>query len=349
METTAPAQHWQRTMADGRPKVVILCGPTASGKTQLSLELAQRWGGEVVNADSTQIYAGLDVGTDKIAPEDRQGIPHHLLDLVTPEETFTAADYARIARNILHDLTERGKLPLVVGGTGFYMRALTEGLFAQPELKPKIRAKLRSQAQTTEGLAVLYERLCKDDPTSAHRISCNDKFRIVRALEVLDSTGRTISWHWKEHARKVANSSLDKEPDLKTRLLMACERTDLPAPYEFLKVGVERPRAELYEAINQRAHHQMTDGYLEREVKALLEQYPKESYIFKTLTYRHMIYYMGGIWGQEQAIEELRKDTRRYAKRQLTWFRGDPKVEWFTLPAQKARLHQRISQFLVSP
>jgi len=236
----------------------------------------------------------------------------------------------------------------VVGGTGFYMRALTEGLFEQPELNPTIRINHRNQAQTTEGLAMLYERLCKDDPISAQRVSSNDKFRIVRALEVLDSTGQPISWHWKEHARKVANSPMNGAADPKTRLSMATERTDLPAPYEFLKVGVERPREELYEAINQRAHHQMTDGFLEQEVKGLLERYPEDTYIFKALTYKHMKCYLKEIWGQEEAIRELRKDTRRYAKRQLTWFRGDPKVEWFSLPAQQGALHQRISQFLVS-
>jgi tRNA dimethylallyltransferase len=321
----------------GRPRVVVICGPTAAGKTSLSLEVAARFGGEILNADSTQVYRGMDVGTDKVPVAQRAGIPHSLMDLVDPDESFTAAHYVELGRQKVLELTEAGRLPVVVGGTGFYIQALLEGLFPQADIPDEIRSDLAARAEGPEGLAILYARLREVDPESAQRVAPADRFRILRALEVYEATGRTITAHWAEHAQareEYKSQTLPSDPT--GRAARAAGHPWAPADYQVLHLGIAPPRELLYERINQRAVAQMTHGHLEAEVRGLLERYPPDLAAFQALTYRHMIHVLHGTWTPQHALATLQRDTRNYAKRQLTWFRGHGEVTWIEAQAALA-------------
>jgi len=290
---------------EGSPKnkVAVLVGPTAVGKTAVALELAQAIGAEIVNADSLQVYRELDIGTAKPTPEERALVPHHLVDVVSPPEVYDASRYSHDAREILAGLHRRSVPPLVAGGTGLYLKALLSGLFMEGSPDLRIRQRLRREL-TDQGLAALHERLRRLDPASAWRLHPHDTYRVLRALEVIEATGEPLSaWHDSHQFRD--------------------------APYHTLKLGLIRPREELNRRVEDRVEIMLAQGWLE-EVRGLLERYPPDLKPLQALGYRHLIAFLQGRWSWEEAIELLKRDTRRYAKRQLTWFRGDPEVRWYS-------------------
>ncbi|MBM4273131.1 MAG: tRNA (adenosine(37)-N6)-dimethylallyltransferase MiaA [Deltaproteobacteria bacterium] len=303
--------------ANHRPSVAILVGPTAVGKTRVALELAGRIGAEMVNADSLQVYRELNIGTAKPTLKERALVPHHLIDVAHPPEPFDAARYQREGRAILAALHARGTPPLVVGGTGLYIKALLYGLFEEGREDPQLRRRLRREL-TEGGLAALFARLQELDPATAARLSPSDTYRTLRALEVLAATGKPLSQHFAGHGFR-------------------------DSPYRVLKLGLTRPREELYRRIEARVEAMLAQGWLE-EVKELLARYPADLKPLRALGYRHLINYLEGRWSLEEAVALIKRDTRRYAKRQLTWFRGDPEVQWFE-PGQIEDMAARLAGF----
>jgi tRNA dimethylallyltransferase len=292
------------------PGIVIL-GPTASGKTHLAIALASEFRGEIVSCDALQVYAHMDIGTAKILAHERNGIPHHMLDLRDPGEDFSAGDYQRLARKALQEIREREHLPFVVGGTGFYLRALIDGLFRGPSRSGELRKRMRRVLQR-KGPKILHRSLRRVDPESAERIAETDAERIVRAYEVYLATGKPISW-WQRKPRNALDG------------------------YRWLKIGIHIPRDLLYRRIDQRAEEMFRSGLLE-EVRQLIRRFPAGSHAFRAIGYRQAIAHLDGQLTLEQAIEETQKQSRRYAKRQLTWFRADPDIVWLEGGADSEKL-----------
>jgi tRNA dimethylallyltransferase len=282
------------------PGIVIL-GPTASGKSQLGLALAHQYHGEIVSCDALQVYKQMDIGTAKIPVAERAGIPHFLLDIQDPDKEFSAGDYQRQARNIIRDISARGQLPFVVGGTGFYLRALIDGLFEGPERSETLRARMRAIIHR-KGSQVLHRALKRVDPQAAAKISENDADRIIRAYEVYLASRKTMSW-WQQQPR------------------------DSFQGYRWLKIGLSLPREELYQRINQRVERMFKNGLLE-EVQKLLGKYPQTCHAFKAIGYRQAVDYLQGLIPLSQAIDSTQQESRHYAKRQLTWFRADSEILW---------------------
>jgi len=304
-----------------RPRLAILVGPTAVGKTAIALQLAQRFAAHIINADSLQLYRELDIGTAKPTLEERRLVPHHLIDVVSPPEPYDAARYGREARQIVARLHQQGILPLVVGGTGLYLKALLHGLFDTPPVPEALRRRLRQELHDL-GLPALYERLLKIDPLTARRLHPQDTYRILRALEVLEATGQPLA------------------------ALQAAHR--FPAsPYRTLKLGLTLPREELYERINLRVEAMLAQGWL-TEVEGLLSRYPPDLKPLNSLGYRHLVAYLLGRLSFPAAVAAIKRDTRRYAKRQLTWFRADPEIIWFH-PGQLKELAARLQEFWAPP
>jgi tRNA dimethylallyltransferase len=298
-------------------KVAVLLGPTAVGKTGVALKLALRFGAEIINADSVQLYRELEIGTAKPTPAERARVPHHLIDVAAPTEPYDADRYCREGRAVLADLQRRGVPPLVVGGTGLYLKALLHGLFEEGSPRPDLRARLRQELQEL-GLPFLQQRLAALDPTTAARLHPHDTYRILRALEVMAATGRPLSELFRAHRFR------------------SC-------PYRVLKLGLNLPREELHARIEQRVEAMLTQGWL-AEVEELWRRYPADLKPLQSLGYRHLSNFLKGRWSWEEAIERLKRDTRRYAKRQLTWFRADPEVRWFH-PAQIEELAAALEEF----
>jgi tRNA dimethylallyltransferase len=295
---------------EGRPKIVVICGPTGVGKTAATIALGLRLGGEVVNADSMQVYRRMDIGTAKPTPEERAALPHHLIDLVEPDEPFDAARYARLAEAAILEIAGRGRLPLVVGGTGLYLKALMHGLFDAEPPDPGRRRRLEAQADRL-GSPALHDRLRSVDPETAARLHPNDRCRIIRALEVLEATGRSMGAHHRSHR-------------------FATRRFDA------LKIGLHLPRPQLYARIDRRACS-MIDAGLREETEALLAMgYHGGLKPMQALGYRHMLALIAQRSTLPQALALLQRDTRRYAKRQMTWFRADPEIRWFDPGAHDA-------------
>jgi tRNA dimethylallyltransferase len=284
------------------PKVAVLVGPTAVGKTAVALDLAEALQAEIVNADSMQVYRELDIGTAKPTPTEQARASHHLLDVADPDEAYDAARYAREAREIIADLHRRGLPPLVVGGTGLYIKALIAGLFRQGEEVTEVRERLAREL-AEQGLPTLLARLTSLDPATAQRLAPGDTYRILRALEVVEATGRPLS-------ELHANHNFGDRP------------------YTTLKLGLDLPREELYRRIDDRVKMMLDQGWLE-EVRRLLKRYPAGIKPLQALGYRHLVAYLEVRLPLPEAIEQTQKETRRYAKRQLTWFRADPEVRWF--------------------
>jgi len=303
--------------AGPKPRVAALVGATAVGKTAVALALAASLGCEIVNADSLQVYRELDIGTAKPSLEERAQVAHHLIDVADPPEMFDAARFCREGRAVLEDLRRRGVPPLVVGGTGLYLKALLRGLFAEGEPAPGVRERVRQELEAL-GLAVLYQRLTHLDPATASRLHPHDTYRIVRALEVMAATGRPLS-EWID-----AHRFQD-------------------APYEVLKLGLELEREELYRRIELRVEVMLEQGWLD-EVEGLLTRYPPTLKPLQALGYRHLINYLTGRWSWEEALTLLTRDTRRYAKRQRTWFGADPAVRWFH-PDQVEEMAAALGEF----
>lgn len=284
--------------------LIVLVGPTSVGKSSLAIALAGRVGGEILAADSMQVYRGLDIGTAKPGAEERRRVRHHLLDLVDPDQSFTAADYARLASAAIADIRRRGHLPIMVGGTGLYVRAVLRGLFDGPGEEMSIRNVLRQEA-TRAGVLALYQRLQVLDAEAAAAIHPNDLFRIVRALEVVTIIGRPIS------ALRAEGRKRHKA---------------VPGPV--LWFGLERQRRELYQRIETRIEDMMAGGFLD-EVRGLLDRgYLPALKPLRAIGYRHMVEYLEGRTKLDDTVACFKRDTRRYAKRQLTWFRHEEGLEW---------------------
>ncbi len=302
-----------------RPKVVVLAGPTASGKTSLAVDLALEFDGEIVNADSMQVFRGMDVGTAKPGPEERKSVPHHLLSVANPDEPFNAAAFRAMALATVQEIHARGKACFVVGGTGLYIKGLLGGLFRCPPSDPALRQSLMEEASRSGGMA-LYRRLENMDPKGAASIHPNDLVRVTRAIEIAVLTGRPPSEIRDAH-------SFAEEP------------------FEALKLCLHRPREELYQRIDERCDRMVEEGLVE-ETRALLERgYSPALKPLQAIGYRHMVKVLGGGWSLEEATEALKRDTRRYAKRQMTWFRGDPEYIWFEA-GEPDRVFEMVRRFL---
>lgn len=302
---------------DHFPRVAVLLGPTAVGKTGAALALAERLKAEIVNADSLQVYRELEIGTAKPTPAERGRTPHHLIDVVAPPEPYDADHYGADGRAVLADLQRRNVPPLVVGGTGLYLKALLHGLFEEGAPNPTIRERLRRELQDL-GLPRLYQRLTALDPATAGRLHPHDTYRILRALEVIEATGRPLSELFAAHRFR-------------------------DCPFRVLKLGLARPREELNERIGLRVEDMLAQGLL-AEVEGLLARYPPDLKPLQSLGYRHLINFLQGQWSWEEAIDLFKRDTRRYAKRQLTWFKADPEVRWFH-PSQIEAMAGALEEF----
>jgi tRNA dimethylallyltransferase len=303
-----------------RPVVVAVLGPTATGKSALSLAIAERYGGEVVNCDSTAVYRGFDIGTDKLPMADRRGIPHHLIDVVDPAGEYTAAQYARDASAIIRDIQARGRLPIVTGGTGFYFRALTRGLFPGPGRDADLRARLDAIA-ARRGVERLHRILRRVDPESGARIQPRDQKRIVRALEVYFLTGRPLTAHFAETASPI--------PEMHVRA-----------------IGLMLPAAELAARVARRVDEQFARGLLD-EMRALLEQgVPEHARPFGGLVYRQALEHLHGVRDEPATRALIVQENRRYAKRQLVWFRKEPGLTWFDGPGESASTQASVLGWL---
>jgi tRNA dimethylallyltransferase len=282
------------------PLLVVILGPTGSGKTSLSLALGKQFDGEIVSCDSVAVYRGLEIGSAKPSAGQRQLVPHHLLDVAAPDSFYTAGDYAREARAAIADIGGRGKLAIVTGGTGLYLRALLQGLFAGPQRSAALRERLLRKAET-RGPAGLHRILKRLDPASAARIHANDMAKVIRAIEVTLAASQPMSEAWKQGREALSG-------------------------YRILRIGLEPERAALYERINARARAMFADGLIE-ETQDLIVRYGRPPAL-ASLGYRQAALYLEGEWTLEQAIAAACQGHRNYAKRQLTWFRREPEVCW---------------------
>lgn len=301
------------------PVLVIILGPTAVGKSRVAVDLALRFGGEVISGDSIQVYRGFDIGTDKPGPEARRGVPHHLIDAVGPEVQFTAADFVREALAAARGIAARQRLPIVAGGTGLYLKALVDGLFPGPGRDPSVRAALEAEARE-DGLDALFRRLEAADPEYARKIRGRDRVRIIRALEVLETTGRPISEHFRETRSPVMGRTV-------------------------LRIGLTLEREALCRRIDDRVERMFARGLVD-EVRGLLSRGVLETAPpFRALGYSHVLRHLRGEIGRDEAVALTKTDTRRYAKRQMTWFRKMAGVVWFS-PDDGPGLEQNVQNRL---
>mgnify|MGYP002681435166 FL=1 len=282
--------------------LVFILGPTGSGKSAFALRLAEERGGEIISCDSMQVYRGFDIGTDKPSAEDRARVPHHLIDVADAGTQFHAADFAALALEAIAAVRERERIPLVVGGTGLYFKALEDGLFPGPGRDEAVRSALDAEAGE-RGPEVLWERLAAVDPAYAAKTGRRDRIRIVRALEVFTLTGRPISEHFK-----------------RTEGLLGDERP--------VKIGLDRPRADLYRRIEERVDRMFDRGLIEETRRLLAGGVPESAAPFKALGYKHVLRLLRGEICPDEAAALTKIDTRHYAKRQMTWFRKMPGVRW---------------------
>ena len=303
-----------------RPRIVILLGPTGVGKSKLVIELAEELGGEIVSADSMQVYRYMDIGTAKPTLDEQKRARHHLIDLVTPDQPFHAGLYRILARKTIDQLHKNGKPIWVVGGTGLYIKALTQGLFTHPKIDPNVRIKLKQEAEE-KGEAFLYERLKRVDPKTTSQLHPHDLFRTIRALEVYDSTGIPISFFREQHRFG--------------------ER-----PYLTLKIGLEINREDLYHRIEERVDQMIERGFLQ-EVRGLMEMgYGPELKPMQSLGYKQMVQFLSKKIGWTEAVRQIKRDTRHYAKRQWTWFQADSEVCWRDESIDRQKIFLEITSFL---
>ena len=305
--------------------VVAILGPTGSGKSRLGTSLALRFQGEIVSCDALQVYQGMDIGTAKAPRLERGLLPHHLLDLKTPNEEFSAGDYQRLARRVLVEIRGRNRVPFVVGGTGFYFRALTDGFFEGPGRSPWLRSRLQ-RIVDRRGPRTLHAALSRVDPAAAGRIAPADAPRIIRAYEIYLMTGKTMT-AWQQLPR------------------------DELRGFRWLKLGISWPREILYRRIDRRVE-EMFEGGLVAEVQSLLARYSRDCVAFKAIGYRQVVEYLAGECSLESAKEDTKLESRRYAKRQLTWFRARGDIRWLEASGDATDLEPRatrlIADFLAS-
>lgn len=288
------------------PQILVLIGPTAIGKTALSLELAQRFDCEIISVDSMQVYRYMDIGTAKASITERNLVPHHLIDVVDPDENYDAARFVEDATRLIDEIIQRGKLPLLTGGTGLYLKSLLEGIFPEAPSDENVRNKLKERLKN-EGSDKLHKELQVCDRISADKIHMNDTQRLLRALEVYHTTGIPWSTHLANQNREKSASGL---------------------PVDALQIGLTCDRDKLYQRINMRTGI-MIDSGLEEEVSTLLKNgYSSELKSMGSIGYRHMTGYLKNDYSKDEMIRLLARDTRRYAKRQYTWFNNIKEVQW---------------------
>ncbi len=301
------------------PPAIVICGPTGIGKTAFAIALAKQFNGEIVGADSMQLYRHMDIGTAKPTPEEQAAVRHHMVDVVDPDGHFDAEIYANVAYAKVLALAGNEILPFIVGGTGLYIKALIHGLFESVKVDPQVRQQLKNEARKLGGHH-LHTRLQKCDPVAAGRIHANDTYRIVRALEIFETTRKPMSASQQSHRFKARRI-----------------RT--------LKIGLQMERADLYRRIDKRVDIMIDQGLL-REVKALLGAgYSPDLKPMKSLGYRHMAAYIDNAVDWDEAVRTLKRDTRHYAKRQMTWFKADPEIIWVA-PDQIRNVEAYVKEFL---
>jgi len=305
--------------ATEKPKIIVICGPTGVGKTAVGVELAGHFNGQIIGADSMQVYRHMDIGTAKPTAEEQARVAHHMIDIIGPDEPFDAARYAELAGTKIFELDRQEVTPFVVGGTGLYIKALLHGLFEAEVFDADVRRRLKQEADA-QGIESLHERLRRLDPESAERLHPNDRYRILRALEVVETTGKPISRYHREHGFS-------------------------EQPFEALKIALSMDRKALYARINQRVDAMIAAGFLE-EVKSLLARgYSGNLKSMQSIGYRHMLDFIQGRSSREACVRTLKRDHRRYAKRQLTWFKADPQIIWKE-PGQVEEIKMLVEKFL---
>ena len=300
-------------------KLLCLLGPTAVGKTEIAIQLAQRLNAEIISVDSRQIYRQMDIGTAKPTLEEQQAARHHLIDCADISQPFSVADYQSLADTAIADIQNRGKQVLLVGGAGLYFRAIVDGLFEGPGANPALRERLEQEARQL-GVEALRERLRTCDPVSAKRIHPNNIVRVIRALEVYELTGTPMSEHqqqWHQGNQR----------------------------YPFIAFCLTMPRALLYRRIEQRVDVMLADGLIAEVESLLAAGYARDTVALQSFGYKELITYLDGNWTYTEAVAQLKQNTRRFAKRQLTWFRKDTRIEWIdrnAIPDIVARLLEKI-------
>jgi tRNA dimethylallyltransferase len=306
--------------------VVVIVGPTAVGKSRIAVEVAKAFETEVLTADSRQVYRGMDVGTDKPASEERQAVPHRLIDLVDPDESFNAGLYRRQAIDEIERLYRDCRLPLVVGGTGLYVRTLLKGLCDAPQADPIVREALRQEAED-QGYDRLYARLVEVDPVAAARLHPRDESKVIRALEVYQLSGRRMSEFQQEHG--------------------FAER-----PFAALMIGLNRDRDMLYRRIEGRIDWQLAHGLIEETKRLLAQGYQRDSAAMKGLGYRQVAEHLAGEYDAAEMVRRFKRDTRRFSKRQMTWFRKEPGIQWLMIEESESVQHtatrviEQVDRFL---
>ena len=303
-------------------RLVAVVGPTATGKSALGLALAEAFQGEIVACDSTAVYRGVDIGTDKLPIEQQRGVPHHLVDVVDPSETYSAARYARDAASVIRDISARGRLPILVGGTGFYYRALVRGLFPGPERNDELRARLDRVADR-RGVESLHRWLTAVDPESARRIQPRDRKRLVRALEVYLLTGRSLTSHFDQTASPIAE-------------------------FRVLAIGLDMPRPDLRPRVAGRVDAQFDAGVVAEVERLLAAGVPTTANALCGLVYRQILEMRAGARDEVATRELIVQENMRYARRQLVWFRKESNVQWLAGPGESAVV-QKAALELVSP
>ena len=300
--------------------MLAVLGPTASGKSALGIALAERHGGEIINCDSTAVYRGFDIGTDKVSLEARRGIPHHLIDIADPTEVYTAAHFARDAAAVIRDIHARGRMPILVGGTGFYYRALTRGLFPGPGANEALRGRLDRLA-ARRGPECLHRLLARVDAESARRIMPRDRKRLVRALEVYFATGTPLTAHFEHTTSPIADCRV-------------------------VSLALRLPAALTAERVARRVGEQFARGIVD-EVRGLLARgVPPDARPFGGLVYRQVMEMLRGVRGEAETRALIVQENRRYARRQLIWFRKEPNLRWFDGPGERPDTLQRVEAVL---
>ncbi|MCK4503227.1 MAG: tRNA (adenosine(37)-N6)-dimethylallyltransferase MiaA [Desulfuromonadales bacterium] len=303
---------------DDKIAVLVVCGPTGSGKTSLTLALAAQYPLEIISADSRQVYRRMDIGTAKATAQEQALVPHHMIDLIDPEQEFSVAEFVDRARPLIREISARGNIPCIAGGTGLYIRALLGGLAQLPTSDPALRQQLHLREEDEAGS--LYRELQVVDPEAAVEIHPHNIIRIVRALEVCTLSGRKIS-------------------------ALKAEHQFAEQPYRVLKLAPDFPREELYSRINQRTEQMISAG-LVAEVKDLVASYSLDLKALQTLGYREVVSYLKGNISAEQMVDDIKKYTRQYAKRQLTWFRKESDIIWVDSLIESGKVKTSIDNFL---
>lgn len=301
------------------PSLIVILGPTASGKTALSLHLAQCFSGEIVSCDSVAVYREFEIGTAKPSQEERRQVPHHLIDVVAPTAVFTAGDYSRLARQAIHEISSRGRVPIVVGGTGLYLRALLEGLFPGPTRSEELRTRLRERA-AERGPQYLHKLLRRLDPKAAQAVHANDVPKVIRALEVSITARAPMTEMWQRGREPLRG-------------------------FRILRVGLDPDRTALYEHINARARQMFAAGLIE-ETRTLANRYGQAARPLTSLGYKQAIEHLEGKLSLEDAIQAAQQGHRNYAKRQMTWFRREPEVKWFRGFGSDLQTQEAIEKFI---